>query len=489
MRVHRLIAGHTPAMLLLLALGTFLAIHISSFEMLVWDEAEYAAIGRSAARGEGFRIGNEINLVRPPVLPLSVAASLLLFGEGGDAVAKIPSIVYTLLLTALTYWAVSREYGRDPGLAAAVAVSVSPEIVPRGVMLLSETPFAAAYLAAVVFFARGFGRDPRWFYAAWAAWALSLSTRYTALLFGPTILLFLGYEAVRDRAGSIRTMRRRAFWAAPAAAVPILAPWYVRQWITAGDPLHGVRYAAQQIPSYSTAVMPWSFYLEALPAALTWPVLAAGLGGFFFAVARGRRLGAYAAAAALVLIAWHSRYDYKEVRLIVPALPFFALGVGEAAERWVSWSARRSRLWRRAVPAAVFGAAAVLGYAAILRTLDRRIAVGEPSLVNAMDHVRAALPKDVLLGGAAFPQIVWYADRPTLRRPEQEESMRDFVAAVDWVVITNFEQSEPAALLGAAEASGWSDQLAGDIQTFRSGRYQTLVARSDWVLRNWPDGR
>lgn len=450
--------------------------------MLVWDEAEYASIGRSLARGEGYRVGDQVEYLRPPVLPFSIAASLLAFGENGDAIAKLPSVAYTLLLVAAVYAFLLRDGGRVAALAGAVAVAVSPELAVCGVRLLSEMPFMVFYSTAVLAFAFGFERHPRWFYVSWLAFALALSTRYTALLFAPTVAIAIGFELMRDRRHALALLRSRRFLVAPfVAALPLLTPWYLRQWLGTGDPLSGIRYASNQIPSYVSASMPWHFYLSALPKALTWPILAVGVAGLLHALATRRRLGVYSAAAAFVVIAWHSQYDYKEVRLMLPALPFFAVGVGFAT---AAWRTGRASAWeRRALPATLLAAAALLGYRDIHATLEGEIALGEPSFLNAMEYVRNRLPADDALIAAAFPQTNWYADRPTRRTPPTVDLLLEELDSVEWVVITNFERSEPDYLRAIYEDLRWSDRFREEVQIFATSPFQTVLARSDWVRR------
>lgn len=476
-----------PLAAVLVPLAAVLLLNLGAFEMLIWDEAEYASLGRSLARGEGYRIGAEVNVLRPPALPLSVAASLLVFGDGSELAAKIPTIVFTLLLVAAVYVFVLAACGPVAAVAAAVAVAVSPELVVRGVMVLSETPFTLFHIVAVLTFARGFERDTRWFYASWLAFALALSTRYTALLFGPTLVLVVLWETAKDRTNALCAMRSRPFLLAPLlCAAPILLPWYVRQWLVAGDPLIAIRYASSQIPSYSTETMPWHFYLSALPDALTWPVLVGATAGFVVSAATGRRIGIYSAAAAFVLIAWHTQYGYKEVRLITPALPFFAVAAGTAVQSWLAMGRRAGLRWCWAVPAAGLAAAAFSGYGDIVSALRWRIALGEPAFLHAAHYIRTATSVQTVIAAAAAPQAAWHADRYVERIPPTLEEFRKTLKDVDWVILTNFERSEPDYLSRLPEKAGWSDQFSEEIRMFGSGRFRTMLAHRDWVRRNLP---
>ena len=117
--------------------------NLGAFDMLMWDEAEYASIGRSLARGEGYRIGAETNVIRPPVMPVSIAAGLLLFGDESDLDAKALLPLYALFTIAVVYGLVWMECGVGPALLAAWGLSVAPEFTTRAATVIA-LPTAAA---------------------------------------------------------------------------------------------------------------------------------------------------------------------------------------------------------------------------------------------------------------------------------------------------------------------------------------------------------
>ncbi len=84
--------------LLLLGCAGLYARALDAPKMFGWDESEYAALGRSLLRGEGFSISGQPNRLRPPVLPLAAAAGLWLGGAAADDMsARRITLVFSVL--------------------------------------------------------------------------------------------------------------------------------------------------------------------------------------------------------------------------------------------------------------------------------------------------------------------------------------------------------------------------------------------------------
>jgi hypothetical protein len=208
-----------------------------------------------------------------------------------------------------------------------------------------------------------------------------------------------------------------------------------------------------------------------------------GAGGLLYAVWRNISLGVYAAVSAAVVLGWHTQYGYKEFRLVTAVLPLFAIGFGIAANAWAKRFPGAGLLAGNALPAAALACALALSYPAVSRTLHGYTALGEPSFLDAMSFARGAFPASALLLGENQAQIDWYADRPTLRIGRDDERIAQQLRATDWLVITNFERGQPAQIGRMAETVTVSDQLAGDVYVFRDSRFFTILAKSEWALR------
>lgn len=474
-------ADWRPLLLVLAVFGVMCCWNINAREMLIWDEAEYASLGRSIARGDGYQISGESHSIRPPFWPASIAAVMAATGSHSVEAAKATTILYALLAIAVVYWVVWLECGVGPAFVAACSLALSPEFAVGSVLLLSEIPFMALHAAALAAFYVAFQRGGVWFYVGWTCFALSLSVRYTALLFGPILLLVLVYEWTRDRENVKRLVRTRAFWLAPLVAVAILAPWSVRQWLVFGDALVGVNYASTQIPTYSSVAMPWYFYLAGMLPAMTPPIaLAAMISLIHGALFARRRLAVYSLFGVFVIVGWHMTYDYKEFRLVSASLPLLAIALGAAVRSWVDWRPRGSAL-RWSAPAAVLILGLALSVLIAGGRLRNGLAVGEPSFLDAMAFLRATAAEDAVLVAENQAQVHWYTERHTLRTPKQEEDFRQLLDEADWVIITSFERGRPDYLFPLTERAQMADTIRGDVKSFRDARFHTMLFRAEWV--------
>ena|GEM_PF-2093618 len=470
-----------PLLVVLSIFGLMCCWNINARETLIWDEAEYASLGRSIARGDGYQISGQSNSIRPPLWPASIAAVMTATGSQGIGAAKATTILYALLAIVVVYWVVWLECGVGPAIVAACSLALSPEFVVGSVMLLSEIPFMALHAAALAAFYVAFQRGGVWFYAGWTCFALALSVRYTALLFGPILILVFVYEWTRDRGNIERLLRTRAFWLAPLVAVAILGPWYVRQWLVSGDALIGVSYASQQIPTYSIASMPWYFYLVGMLPAMTPAIALAAMGSLIHgAMFSRRRLVVYALFGVLVIVGWHMTYDYKEFRLVSASLPMLAIALGVTVRSWMDWRPRGSAL-RWSAPAAVLILGLTLSVLIAGGRLRNGLALGEPSFLDAMAFLRASAADDAVLVAENQAQVHWYADRHTLRTPKQEEDFRQLLDEADWVIITSFERGQPDYLFPLTERAEMADTIRGDVKLFRDARFHTMLFRAEWV--------
>lgn len=477
--------GWRDWLLLLVVLAVFGALcfsNLGAYALMNWDASEYASLGRSMLHMDGYKISERPNFMRPPWWPASIAAVMWAAGDETEQTAKIATVLYSLLAIALVYWGVWVECGRVPATFAAWSLAICPEFTTRAVDLLSEQAFMALHLAALLSFYFAFRGREQWFYAGWIFWSLSFSTRYTGLLFGPLLVMVFLYEWVRDRGRLERLLRTRAFWLSPIAAGVILAPWYLRQWLSHGDPLTGVKRAAQQIPSYSNEHMPWHFYFSEMPDAMTLPIAALAVMGLLHGVVIAKRpLAVYLTVGAAIIYGWHMQYDYKEVRLAAPALPLLAMGVGLAVKAWMDLTSGRRWLgWTAAL--ALMAISSIQGVGAIRHEFRERQSTGETAFLQAIEHIRQSMAEDIVLVGVKQPQIYWYSDRETLRSPRRKPQYRQRLSEADWVVITSYERSPPPYLTPVFEEMKTAEWFGEGGRVFRHSGHQVLIARPEWVL-------
>jgi len=454
--------------------------------MLLWDEAEYAVVGRELLRGHGFTINGEANVLRPPVPALVEAAALAVTPSDTDVAARLPALLLTLACIGLTGWALARTVDPATGLAAAACLGAMPFAADLATTALSEPPFLVLFTAAIwqLHFALG-GRSRAWLWSGALA-ALALLTRYTGLLFVPiagamiVASHWLGRAAIRANVGP---SYRRAQWLAVGVALLVLAPWLIREQLVAGSPFAGFRIAARLVPNW--ADMPWHFYLTTLPSVVSVPVVALAALGAFVTVRRRLSAGWTCLIVLGFVIGWHSRYGYKDPRFIAASLPFLAAlaGIGAAQVILPALAARTSRNVANGIGVTALAALLVWGALAQQTRIRAARTLGDPTFHQAMTelHVRSS-PTSLVLGSSG-PQIAWYADRAVRAFPERVDALDAALDGTEWAVIVNFERGQPAYVNDLLRRLRREDADRGDAYLARDGTFQTVIARSS-LLRS-----
>jgi 4-amino-4-deoxy-L-arabinose transferase-like glycosyltransferase len=192
---------------------------------------------------------------------------MFLFGErSGDSVLRGTACGFALLALLCVYGFGAAAYDRTTGLVAAALLGIAPLFWVLVPYFLSEIPFLAFFTAAVWCFYFGIYLDQRFFLCSWVCWALALLTRYTASLFLPVIFLFILIAVWRGGPEARSRLRSRVFFWSPLAALALLAPWFIREYVTFGNPLVGLRQASHQLQDYLPGLsMPWNYYLRRMP--------------------------------------------------------------------------------------------------------------------------------------------------------------------------------------------------------------------------------
>jgi hypothetical protein len=113
--------------------------------------------------------------------------------------------------------------------------------------------------------------------------------------------------------------------------------------------------------------------------------------------------------------------------------------------------------------------------------LARTFTVGYPSFLDAMKALRERSGKDATVMGANIPQIAWYGDRKVVAFPLDEADLVARLAAVDWVVITNFERGQAPYVRRLMSEPSARRLRAQDTAAFHDGSFMTaLVRASAW---------
>lgn len=470
---------------LLLAVGLTSAMDHGALGMFTWDEAEYASIGWSLTRGEGFAIGGEPNRLRPPLLPLSVAASIGLAGGPSDPVARAPMLLYAVLGLWVVYGCVGRATDRVTGLTASLLLASTPLYRELAPLLLTEVPFICTFTAAVLLFHLGVEERPGWFVGAWTCFGLALLTRYNALFFGPIVAVYLLFAFFMNRRKTMAAIRSRHFWLAPVAAVVVLAPWLLRQHISFGDPLIGFRMASVQLPSYTAELQPANFYLMALPVMLSWPVVLLFLLGIWTTFDKADRVGILSLVAAGAIILLLTPFAHKQTRLVSSTLPFLATVAALGLRHVIMPPLKRLTGARIAWPAVAVGWVILFAVnaRATSSTFERNVTLGYPSFVEAMAHLEASSGADETVVSPNPPQVFWYGRRRSSLYPADAGGLRDLLPGTAWGVVTNFERGQPAYVYALLERAEALEDTGGDLIVFESPPFTTVLVRTGLLLR------
>jgi len=478
-RVRRQALGHWLIVALLVLFGILYSFSLNSYGMLMWDEAEYASIGRSVLHGEGFSISGRPNPLRPPILPLAGAAGMFLFGEqSGDLALRGTAAGLALLVLLAVYCFGAAGFGRTTGLVAAALLGITPFFWTFVPYFMSEIPFLGLFAAAVWCFYFGAYIHERFFLWSWICCGLALLTRYTATLFLPVVVLFAAWAWLWGGLEARRRLKSRTFFLSPLAGLVLLVPWLGREYHTFRSALVGFKRASSQLQIYEPGVsMPWDYYVRRTPAMLSLEIAALLVAGIIWAFWKRDRLSLHNLLAIAAIVAWLSCYRYKEERIVSSALPFMVM---IAAAFLTKATARLRPLVRGAVLGVLLAGFFLVNLRVTLPILEHRLTLGYPSFLEGMAFLGENASPGARVLGANIPQIYWYSNLNVKDIPEENE-LPEALRHSEWVVITNFEPEQKPYVLGLARLipidptreSAW----------FRGGQCVTLVVRSDKLLR------
>jgi 4-amino-4-deoxy-L-arabinose transferase-like glycosyltransferase len=479
------------AALVIVAAGASYASAGLAHRMLTWDEAEYATIGRSLVRGEGYSIAGVPQPLRPPVLPLSIAASVAVSGRADDAAAVRPIALFAAASLLVVFACVAKATDAATALVATALLAVNLTFCTLATSVLAETPFFLFWTAALWCTYFALHDADGWLYLAWPLFALAWLTRYNAIALGPIVGIYLIAAAAFGIPTRWRALvRSRAFRVAPLVAAVILTPWFVREQLVFGDPLVGVKTAFVQLQVYPAGIEPPTYYLTSLPLLIGWPALACAIVALGAFVRRRDPATLFSLAAAGFVLVQLSRYPTKDARLASSAIPFLltlaAIGAGRVLVPLLQGGARRNTAWAAAaIPLAVVVAAHALTTTIALR---QGIALGYPSFADAMAFVRTRTAASARLLGPNPPQIAWYSERNVQALPPLQADLDGPLASSDWVVVTNFERGQPPYATALLDLVSPSDYASGAAAMFRDGQFVTVLIRTD-LLRPRLNGR
>ncbi len=188
------------------------------------DAAQYVALARSIARGDGFAATfpsgvEHATAFRPPLYPMLLAVPTRLLGDHVLWPARLLSLLLGLGVIALAVTYARRIAGDRAGLVAGLAVAVLPSLVANDTIALSE-PLGLLLVVGVLL-----ALDARRPVVAGALTGMLLLTRPNAYLVLLVVAVVLW-----------RTVGWRRAATAAGVCVLVVAPWAIRNAVQVGTP-------------------------------------------------------------------------------------------------------------------------------------------------------------------------------------------------------------------------------------------------------------
>jgi 4-amino-4-deoxy-L-arabinose transferase-like glycosyltransferase len=407
---------------------------------LTFDEAYYWMWSRNLAFGY---------YDHPPMVALVIRAGTLILGDSELGV-RLVSILLALPMSYAVYRAAAILFG-GARLAANAAIllnvtlmaAVGTLIVTPDAPLLVASSFALFFLAKVLETGRG-----AWWLAVGAAVGCALVSKYTALLFGPAILIWL-VVAPRQRRWLITVWPYLGAVVSFAIFAPVILWNAEHQWVSFLKQISGrVRindfrpaFLAELAPTQIAFATPGVFILGAM-----------GLHALF-----RRKAGATSARVLIdamfwTIVAyfiWHALHARVEANWFAPVYPAFAVAAAVAADL-VSWEKRWQRVadvslrWAAPVGIAMFVLLIVqanTGWLSAYRrdATVRSVGVGWRELADQIEAVRKQSGASCVLAPdyGTTSWLAFYLPRSTcVVQPTQR---------IRWV---NMPEPDPAQLAG-----------------------------------------
>lgn len=249
-----------------------------------------------------------------------VAASFRLFGVS-EASARVPSVVWGLVVVLLTYLAGRRWLGPTEGLVAAGLVAASPAMVETARFCRMYAMFQALYLGTAIAYAVGWeAAGARWrTRTMWSAigvalLAAALVTQPLALSFIPAVAVYwLGRAVIRPRSRYGAFLLLALLGAAAVALAGVID-------------LPALWEQANRVPDWAAAHQrDYAFYLAEWRAWYPWLAWAMPAAAVLILV-RYQAMGWFLVCQFAVPFALHSFvFDWKVRRYVSHLFPFLAL--------------------------------------------------------------------------------------------------------------------------------------------------------------------
>ncbi|MGA9952275.1 MAG: glycosyltransferase family 39 protein [Bradyrhizobium sp.] len=421
---------------------------------LTFDEAYYWIWSKHLALGY---------YDHPPGVALVIRLGTMIAGDTEFGV-RLVSILLALPMSFAVYRTAEILFGGQRVAATATILlnvtlmaAVGTMIVTPDSPLLVASSFVLFFLAKVLESGRG-----AWWLAVGAAAGAALASKYTAMFFGPAILIWL-----------ISSPKLRTWLASPWLYLGGLVALIVFSPVILWNADHGWVSFIKQLGRSEVVQFKPGFIGELIPTQIAFATPLVFILGAMGLYALARREGGALAARALInamfwtitlYFLWHSLHARVEANWFAPVYPAFAIAAAVAANL-TRWEPRPQRVvnyclrWASPVGILMFAARIVQADTGVLTGFRRdatvrSVGVGWQTLAAEIEAVRTRVGASCVLapdyGTASW--LTFYLPKDTcVIQPTQR---------IRWV---NMGQPDPAKLSGKLL---WVDEVRASIQPY-----------------------
>ncbi|MCK4550680.1 MAG: glycosyltransferase family 39 protein [Candidatus Aenigmarchaeota archaeon] len=419
--------------------------------MFMWDEAEYASLGRSLIDDNSYTINQQPHALRPPVLPIINALSFSIFGIG-DTSAKIPIFLLALLSLCAIYLVMLKEFSEKIAIASSFFLGTIPLYLKHLGNNLAEIPFTFFYICSIFMFYYALNNNKKYFYPAWIFFGAALMTRYNGLLIPLSVAIYGGlmFAASGNKKKYLQDLfSSKHFFMAPVIAFLIISPWYLYQYVAFGTPFKGLIMSSGQLASWATVVGSASnyIYISWLPNLVSLPIFLLSLIGIAYMLAKRNSFLSYLMVNLLVVFLYFSLQPSKDPRFMAQLMPFFAIfaavGLFKVLYPWLCRDINKKIVFMFLILGVSY--VGFVNYSTAEANYELSSAIGYPSLIQASSYVNSNTNANQVIVGASIPQYYWYSERVTHGYPQEEQDLFDFLSEteVSYILLNNYERNQP----------------------------------------------
>ena len=173
----------------------------------------------------------------PPFYAFLIVPFYLILGKTAIAF-KLPSLIISSILLPLATYALAKKLSDNKwiGFLSALIVMFYPNLFFWSLFCLSDVTYTYIFMLIVLFAIKGFD-DKRYFYLMGVFIAIGYYTKGSAILLIPAVILFYFVKSWNLKA----IFRDKAFLIAIGIAILLMTPFWVRNYIHFGNPLHSTQ--------------------------------------------------------------------------------------------------------------------------------------------------------------------------------------------------------------------------------------------------------